>query len=603
MARNARFIPFFLFLMVSGLSYGQTAPVVVTATRTAQTVDASLAPVSVIDREEIEALQPVTVSDILRTVPGLSVSNTGGLGQPSAVFLRGAEFDHVLVLIDGVKVGSATLGSTAFQFLDPDQIERIEVVRGPRSSLYGPDAIGGVIQIFTRDPAKAPRASAFATGGTDDYSKFGARISAGQNATRFSVSVNQEKSSGYDVCKGSSTAGCFTFESDRDGYENLSLQASLAGRLNERSEFSVSYLASDGENEFDGSYSNETNFFLDVLGANLDFTATDDVAMKFSAGQSRDQQDMFKDGKPVDRFDSTRTSLSWQNDVSVMLQNLVTVGVDFLNDKISSTTAYTEDSRDNVGVFGQFIGSVSVVDIQAALRYDDNEQFGDSLTGDASIGYDLSSSARITAQYGTAFKAPTFNELYYPGFGNSNLDPEESATLEAGYRWQDSKSLFTANVFSSDVDNLIAYDAATSAPGNVNAATIQGLEFQLDTVMDAWKIGGALTLLSAEQEGGTYDGKELPRRPGEFLELRLDRSLASGSAGVSVFSAGNTYDDLANTRVIKSYTTIDLRGAYHLNANWRLVGKVGNLTDEDYEHASYYRQPGREFFVGIKWIQ
>ena len=603
MARNARFIPSFLFLMVSGLSYGQTEPVVVTATRTAQTVDASLAPVSVIDREEIEALQPVTVSDILRTVPGLSVSNTGGLGQPSAVFLRGAEFDHVLVLIDGVKVGSATLGSTAFQFLDPDQIERIEVVRGPRSSLYGPDAVGGVIQIFTRDPAKAPRASAFATGGTDDYSKFGARISAAQNATSFSVSVNQEKSSGYDVCKGSSTAGCFTFEDDLDGYENLSLQTSLAGRLNDRSAFSVSYLASDGENEFDGSYSNETDFFLDVLGANLDFTATDDVAMKFSAGQSRDQQNMFKDGKPGDRFDSTRTSLSWQNDVSVMLQNLVTVGVDFLNDKISSTTAYTEDSRDNIGAFGQFIGSVSVVDIQAALRYDDNEQFGDSLTGDASIGYDLSSSARITAQYGTAFKAPTFNELYYPGFGNSNLNPEESATLEAGYRWQDPKSLFTANVFSSDVDNLIAYDAATSAPGNVNAATIQGLEFQLDTVMDTWKIGGALTLLSAEQEGGTYDGKELPRRPGEFLELRLDRSLASGSAGVSVFSAGSTYDDLANTRVIKSYTTIDLRGAYHLNENWRLVGKVGNLTDEDYEHASYYRQAGREFFVGIKWMQ
>tara|TARA_Y100000310_G_scaffold321199_1_gene378526 strand:- start:187 stop:1032 length:846 start_codon:yes stop_codon:yes gene_type:complete len=281
----------------------------------------------------------------------------------------------------------------------------------------------------------------------------------------------------------------------------------------------------------------------------------------------------------------------------------VTVGIDLLNDKISSTTAYTEDSRDNIGVFGQFIGRVNVVDVQAALRYDDNEQFGDSLTGDASMGYDLSSSARITAQYGTAFKAPTFNELYYPGFGNSNLNPEESATLEAGYRWQDSKSLLAANVFSSDVDNLIAYDAATGAPGNVNAAAIQGLELQLDAVMDAWKAGGALTLLSAEQEGGTYDGKALPRRPGEFLELRLERAFASGSAGVSVYSAGSTYDDLANTRVINSYTTIDVRGAYHLSANWRLLGKVGNLTDEDYEHASYYRQPGREFFVGIKWMQ
>ena len=187
MARNARIIPFVLVLIFPGLAYSEEEPVVVTATRTAQTVDASLAAVSVIDREEIEALQPQTVTDILRTVPGLTVSNTGGLGQPSSVFLRGSESDHVLVLIDGVKVGSTTLGTTSFQYLDPDQIERIEVVRGPRSSLYGPDAIGGVIQIFTRDPAKAPRASAFATAGTDDYSKFGARLSAGENATKFSL--------------------------------------------------------------------------------------------------------------------------------------------------------------------------------------------------------------------------------------------------------------------------------------------------------------------------------------------------------------------------------------------------------------------------------
>jgi vitamin B12 transporter len=603
MARNARFIPFVFFLMFPGLSYGQTEPVVVTATRTAQTVDASLAAVNVIDREEIEALQPVTVSDILRTVPGISVSNTGGLGQPSAVFLRGSESDHVLVLIDGVKVGSTTLGTTSFQFLDPDQIERIEVVRGPRSSLYGPDAIGGVIQIFTRDPDKAPRASAFATGGTDDYSKFGARLSAGENATKFSIGANYEKSTGYDVCKGSTTAGCFTFEDDRDGYENLSVQAKLAGSLNEKTDFSVSYLSSTGETEYDGSFSNETDFSVSVLGAELSVNASERLGMKFSAGQSQDDSDTFKDGTLSDHFDTTRTSLGWLNEFSLSTQNMAMAGIDFASDEVNSGTAYTKTSRDNLGGFGQFIGSVGMLDVQAALRYDDNQQFGDSVTGDASVGYDLNASSRITAQYGTAFKAPTLNELYYPGFGNANLDPEESTTVEAGYRWQDSNSRFSANIFSSEVDNLIAYDAAIGAPGNVNAAAIQGLELQLDTAVEAWRIGAAVTLLSAEQDGGTYDGKELPRRPGEFLELRLDRNLASGSAGVSVFSAGNTYDDLANTRVIKSYTTIDLRGAYHLNANWRLVGKVGNLTDEDYEHASYYRQPGREFFVGIKWIQ
>ena len=603
MARNARIIPFVLFLIFPGLAYSEEEPVVVTATRTAQTVDASLAAVSVIDREEIEALQPQTVTDILRTVPGLTVSNTGGLGQPSSVFLRGSESDHVLVLIDGVKVGSTTLGSTSFQYLDPDQIERIEVVRGPRSSLYGADAIGGVIQIFTRDPAKAPRASAFATAGTDDYSKFGARLSAGENATKFSLGANYEKSKGYDVCKGSATAGCFTFEDDRDGYENLSVQASLAGSVNDKADFSVSYLSSTGETEYDGSFSNETDFSISVLGAQLSVDASDRLGMKFSAGQSQDDTDTLKNGTKTDHFNTSRTSVSWLNEFSLSAANMVMLGIDFASDEVNSGTSYTQTSRDNLAGFGQFIGSVGMLDVQAALRYDDNEQFGDSVTGDASVGYDLNSSSRIMAQYGTAFKAPTFNELYYPGFGNANLDPEESATVEAGYQWRDQNNRFSANIFSSDVDNLIAYDASTNAPGNVNAATIQGLEMQLDTVMEAWRIGAALTLLSAEQEGGTHDGKELPRRPGEFLELRIDRAFAKGSAGASLFSSGSTYDDLANTTVIKSYTTIDLRGAYHLNAAWHLVGKVTNLTDEDYEYASYYRQPGRQFFVGLKWMQ
>jgi vitamin B12 transporter len=603
MVRNARFIPFVLFLIFPGLVYSAEEPVVVTATRTAQTVDASLSAVSVIDREEIEALQPLTVTDILRTVPGLTVSNTGGLGQPSSVFLRGSESDHVLVLIDGVKVGSTTLGSTSFQFLDPDQIERIEVVRGPRSSLYGPDAIGGVIQIFTRDPAKAPRASAFATAGTDDYSKFGARLSAGEHAIKFSLGANYEKSKGYDVCKGSATAGCFTFENDRDGYENLSVQASLAGSINNKTDFSVSYLSSTGETEYDGSFSNETDFSISVLGVQLSVDASDSLGMKFSAGQSQDDTDTLKNGAKTDHFNTSRTSVSWLNEFSLSAANMVMLGIDFASDEVDSGTSYAQTSRDNLGGFGQFIGSVGMLDVQAALRYDDNEQFGDSVTGDASVGYDLNKSSRITAQYGTAFKAPTFNELYYPGFGNANLDPEESATVEAGYRWRDQNSRFSANIFSSDVDNLIAYDAALFAPGNVNAAMIQGLEIQFDTAMDAWKFGAALTLLSAEQDGGTHDGKELPRRPGEFLELRIDRAFAKASAGASLFSSGSTYDNLANTTVIESYTTIDLRGAYHFSAAWHIVGRVTNLTDEDYENASYYRQPGRQFFVGLKWMQ
>ncbi|MDC0163993.1 TonB-dependent receptor plug domain-containing protein, partial [Gammaproteobacteria bacterium] len=185
-----RFFVSVLILLFSFSVRAQVDPVVVTATRTAQSVDATLAAVSIIDRQQIESLQPESVTDLLRTVPGMIVSQTGGSGQPVSVFLRGSEADQVLVLIDGVKVGSATLGSTAFQFIDPNQIERIEVVRGPRSSLYGSDAIGGVIQIFTRDPGSAEQASAFLTAGSEDYLKAGARVSVGEkDRTRFTLSV------------------------------------------------------------------------------------------------------------------------------------------------------------------------------------------------------------------------------------------------------------------------------------------------------------------------------------------------------------------------------------------------------------------------------
>ena len=589
-------------LLLSFSVRAQVDPVVVTATRTAQSVDATLAAVSVIDRQQIESLQPESVADLLRTVPGMIVSQTGGAGQPTAVFLRGAETDQVLVLIDGVKVGSATLGSTAFQFIDPDQIERIEVVRGPRSSLYGSDAIGGVIQIFTRDPGSAEQASAFLTAGSEEYLKAGARVSVGdKDRTRFTLSVTSEETDGYNVCKGNVNAGCFAIEDDPDGFESLSVQAGLKSALGDTADLSVSFLSSDGQNEFDGSFQNETKFFTSVLGATVDWATTEHVALKLSAGQSRDEQDMYKDGASVDRYDTSRTSLSLQSDISIFASNLLTLGVDFLDDEIDSLNAYAESSRENVGVFGQILASVGKFDMQAALRFDDNEQFGDATTGDASLGHGMESAGRWTLQYGTGFKAPTFNELYYPGFGNPDLTPEESSTVEVGYRWSNASSRWAVSLFSSEVDDLIAYDSATFAPANLDSAGIMGLEIEGQKSLGNWQMAAALTFLSAEQDGGAYDGNELPRRPGEVMEFRADRNFGKFSVGGSLRGAGSAYDDLANSRKIDSYAVVDLRANYSVAKNWALTGKIANLADEDYEHASYYRQPGRSFFLGLQW--
>jgi len=217
------------------------------------------------------------------------------------------------------------------------------------------------------------------------------------------------------------------------------------------------------------------------------------------------------------------------------------------------------------------------------------------------VGGGSEANGRWTLQYGTAFKAPTFNELYYPGFGNANLLPEESATLEASYRRGGPKGRWTLSAFASDVDQLIAYDAAISAPANVDSASVMGIEMEAAMLVSRWQIGAALTLLSAEQKGGTYDGNSLPRRPGEILEIRADRRFDKLSVGGSIRGAGKTYDDLANTTPIDSYAVVDLRSAFRFASHWKLTAKVANLFDEDYEHASFYKQPGRRFFVGMKW--
>lgn len=597
-----RCVVFFVLLSFVFLpkAWGQTEPIIVTATRTSQTVESTLASVSVITRADIEELQPVGLSELLQSVPGVKVSNTGGLGQPSALFIRGAESDHVLVLIDGVRTGSATLGTTSFQYIDPEQIERIEIVRGPRSSLYGSDAIGGVVQIFTRKSFGSEKFAAKIVGGTDDYSKLGLRFSNKQNGNKFTVAVNHEKTSGYNVCSGSLSAGCFTIENDRDGYENTTAQLYFDTTSIEGNNLSISLMSSNGKTEYDGSYSNESDFSLSVASAILDFSLSNKMDSKITLGISQDNSDSLKDSVFVDRFDTEKVSLGWQNDIFITSQNLLTIGLDALDDQVSSTTSYSVNSRTNLGIYAQFLGSLGSADVQAAVRLDDNEQFGDTVTGDLSFGSYIDSGGRWVLQYGTAFKAPTFNELYYPGFGNSNLEPEESATLEASYRHEFDNWSIASTIFSTDVENLIAYDATTFAPGNVDAAKISGLEMEIHLEINSWEIDSTLTLLSTEQDGGSYDGNKLPRRPGELIEVRLRKKMNRSEFGASILASGSTYDNLANSIVLNSYQVIGLNASYLVTPKLKLIAKASNLLDEDYENAAYYNQPGQEFFFGLK---
>jgi vitamin B12 transporter len=584
--------------------------VIVTATRTARTADETLASVTVITREDIERQQARSVADLLRGTPGLSISNNGGRGQNTSLFLRGANSDQLLVLIDGIKVGSATLGTTAFQDLPLEEIERIEIVRGPRSSLYGSEAIGGVIQIFTRRGGGEPRPRFSLSGGSYRNFEGSAGISGGGDDGWFNASISGVDTRGFDSCRAEAASefgGCFVDEPDRDGYRNLSGSLRAGYRIDDDLEVEVFGLLARADNEFDGSFQNEAENRQELLGGNLRWSPTGNWDLALRLGRSRDKSDNFLDGVFASRFDSRRDTVSLQNDLALGLDHLLTLGVDYQDDRVESDTAFTVTSRDNTGVFGQYLGYLGDHDIQLALRHDDNEQFGGNSTGSAAWGYQIGDGLRVTLSYGTAFKAPSFNQLYFPDFGNPDLDPEESRSIEAGLRGDHDWGGWSVHVYRTEIDDLIGFDPDAGLPVNVDEALISGLEAAIGTRLAGWDINASLTLLDPEnRSAGPNRGNVLPRRAEQSLRLDLDREFGDPSHGLyslgaSVIAESRRYDDLANTRRMGGYATVDLRAEYRIDRDWRLQARIVNLFDKDYETAAFYNQPGRSAYLTVRY--
>ena len=578
---------------------------IVTATRTAQTADQTLASVTVITRDDIERQQAQSIQDILRGVSGVSSANNGGPGKATSVFLRGTESDHVLVLIDGVKVGSATLGSTAFEHIPIDQIERIEIVRGPRSSLYGSEAIGGVIQIFTRKGGGALKPFFSVGGGSDSTYNTSFGLSGGGDHGWFNLSANGVDTEGFNSCTGKpfpGGSGCFTIEPDKDGYREASGSLRAGYRFENGLEVDVRALRAVGEIKFDGDFINESETVQQVLGGTLRYSPIDPWQITLVGGRGQDEIDSFKDGVFKTEFNTKRDTVSLQNDFSLADDHLLTLGADYQNDRVSGTESYAVTSRDNAGVFAQYQGVFFAHDLQLSVRRDDNEQFGGHTTGGVAWGYALSKDFRLTASYGTAFKAPTFNELYFPGFGNANLDPEESRSVELGLNGNAEWGRWSLNAYETHIDDLIAFDASIFAPANIDQARIRGLEAALATQIEDWDLNMNVTLLDPEnRSSGAQRGNVLPRRAEQSFRFDMDRRFGSYAVGATVLAEGRRYDDLGNTRKLGSYATIDVRVEYAFDEDWRLQAQLDNLFDKDYETAAFFNQPGRQLFITLRY--
>ena len=576
--------------------------VIVTATRTAVTTDATLAAVEVIDRDAIQRSQATSLNELLRGRAGINISNQGGAGKLTSLFLRGAESDHVLVLVDGVRVGSATSGQAAFQDLPVAMIDRIEIVRGPRSSLYGSDAIGGVIQIFTRRD-KGPAQFRFHVGaGSNGYREGGLGVGGSSERGWFGIDAGMQSTDGIDACRGAGFpvfAGCFVDgQTDLDGYENHSFSARGGVNIGDSVTLEAHALHASGHNEYDGSFVDNSDIVQQVVGAQLRWKASDRFDLRFNVGSNKDESDNFRGSASNGSFATRRDSASVQADIALADAQLLTLGADWLRDRVDSSTTYDVTGRTNRAVFAQYQSRFGSHDLQLALRNDDNEQFGNETTGTAAWGLSFADAWRVTASYGTAFKAPTFNELYFPGFGNPALRPESSKTIEAGIAWRGERTRVRLDAFNTDVDDLIAYDASIFLPNNIQHARLRGAELRVDSTVLGWNLGASASWLDAEDRD---TGNELARRARETARLELDRAFGKFRLGFTGVAEGSRYDNLANTRELGGFATLDVRGEYAFAADWTLQARAANVFDRAYETAAFYNQPGREFFVTLRF--
>ena len=588
--------------------------VVVTATRTAINAEDANVPVQVIDRAVIERSQATSLVELLRGRAGINLANQGGPGKLSSVFLRGTESDHVLVLVDGVRIGSATAGMVMFQDLPLDQIERIEIVRGPRSSLYGSEAIGGVIQIFTRRAGEGEGLrSNFSLGlGSNSLRQAAAGIGSSGERGWFQAQGAWQRTDGIDSCRGTAEgwgAGCFADEPDRDGYRNTSVSVRGGGKLGDTVELEGHALVADAFNEYDGSIfgGNEADTRQQVFGGRLGWRPNQGTDVNVRIGRADDKSDNhFYDHATGTRtfasnFETRRDTASVQGDFSVGEDQLLSAGVDWLRDKVTSSTDFTVKDRDNTGLFLAYQGSFGAHSLDASVRHDDNEQFGGHSTGSLGYGLKFGDGFRFTASAGTGFKVPTFNDLYYPVYGNPDLEPEESTTLNLGIAQFGQGWNWTFNVFQTHIDELIGYDT-NFALLNVEEARIRGAELTGFVSLAGWDINAELSHIDPRnRSAGANHDHWLPRRSRNTARVDVDRAFGAFRVGVTGFGSGERYDDAANLVRLGGYGTLDLRVEYAINADWTLQARASNVFDREYETIAWYNQPGREYGLTLRY--
>ncbi|VAX29809.1 Outer membrane vitamin B12 receptor BtuB [hydrothermal vent metagenome] len=585
-------------------------PVIVTATKTEISRDESAASATVIDAKTIEEKQLRTVVDALRTVPGLDIVQTGGPGGTASVFIRGGNSSHTLVLIDGVQVNSPTLGQYNFANLTTDNVERIEIIRGPQSTLYGADAVGGVIQIFTKT-GRGPFSGSFSVeGGSFNSYRESLNLMGSSEQIDYSFSASRFDTKGFSKAE----AG-----SERDGYENTSLSSRIALHLTETALLDWSMRYSDARVDVDG-FSNTAPFNpIDNFATqeNTSFSSAVSFSSQILDAWRQNFQYFFQDeestGKDIVpgfnnfKIETQNQTFDWQHDLSLGQYNTLTLGYEYeaLSGKNNGTPGFDKTLRNKAPyALNQF--RFAPVIFNVGFRLDDNSQFGEKKTYKTELAYlHDATNSKIRATYGTGFHAPTLNDLYFPNFGNPNLKPEESRSFEFGFEQKlmgDALQL-TATYFHTRFDELIVFvfdpNTFIGQPENVQKAKIEGWELG-----GVWRISKKITLsldytLTDTQNKNT--GDELARRPKHkgsgTLTLKPIQAL---SVSLDFRYVGKRFNDTANNIRMNDYTVVNLATRYDFTKTLQGFARIENLLNRDYQEVNGFATAGFSGFGGMQ---
>ncbi len=578
-------------------------PVVVTASRTEQQLSDTLLHTTVITADMIRNSGQVDLPALLRHEAGIQITQTGGIGGASGLFMRGAATRQTLVLLDGVPINKQdATGTTSIEHLMLSEIDRVEIVRGNVSSVYGSGAVGGVIQIFTRRGSGAPRPTLSLEIGSRSSHRAAASVSGSADGLRYALSASSVGTAGFSAMNPAQNA---SVNPDADGYRNTSASGMLANQWRAGQEIGIRFSSSDGRFDFDSGFDTSTSVHkgrtrvgMLALYSNNRISDRWQSTLTLSEAADRNSNRYLTAFPTTDRFETRTRQVDWNNEIAVTPGWRATAGATHQRQSLNGDDGYgglTDTARNAWSAqAGIERSGPDAHSLQVNLRHDDTQRNDSASTGLVGYGYRLSDSVKLIATGSTGFSAPPLGFLYGP-YGNPNLRPEHSRSVEAGVQFSMASHLLRVTWFDSRIRDQIEFNAGFN---NIRSAANDGVEVSAQSSLSDWSIRSSLTL---QDPRNADTGERLRRRAAELASVAASRTDGPWTYGAVVSYTGRRPDG-ANVS-LPSYALAGLSLSYQMDRHWTVFGRIDNLFDERYQTANGYNQLPRAVFAGVRWQQ